>query len=332
VRPLLLEIPIPILSRSREMRQLYIDQFNSISEITGINFIQKGNRKVAACYLDGSAHPQQDKTWAVLKEKGVYISEQGGMSVSIVEWLEMYGNPDNLGKTSPSSSLPLVEQVERIFVDPIHFESTIPSSYSGNLYKFLAGIFGVDRVTSVLHKYNVGECGDEYVFWRTSSSGNVCYDSRISYGSDGKRIKGNGGYRKHKVEDGYSARALFGSHLIKSESEVCVVESEKAALILAIAEKKGRVWCATGGSSNFNGVGPEMKLYPDFDMAGSFWECFACNKNGGTECLIEHIEDKRIKGWGCVNANPNMVHWWGKLEAMDGDGPDDLVLRILKAK
>ena len=280
------------------MYEIFKSQFDNLPEITGLPFRMKGYRWISATYINGDSHSQHDKTYAVLRNKGVYIKEQGGDDVSLPEWLELYGDKTNLGNI-PSSSSVFIPQVERIFVDPIHWESTIPLFYSGNLFKFLDPIFGADKVRDVFHKYNAGENGDEMIFWRMTESGNVCFDSRISYGVDGRRDKARGGYRKHKVDDGYSAKCAFGQHLVSIDSEVCVVESEKAALIMALVENKGRIWVGLGGDQHIGLAKEGWKLYGDNDKAGRAW---------------------------------NGEKWWQGFDVKDGWGPDDLVLDIFKNK
>lgn len=314
------------------MQELFAKQFADLPSITGLLMTRSGSRWIAACYMNGKPHHQKDKTYAVLKSNGIYIKEQGGQDLSLPEFLEQYGNLSNLGKFDPDAVIPEVAQVERIFVDPIHFESTIPAKYSGNLFTFLSQLFSPEKVTEVFHRYGVGENGNEMIFWRMTESGNVCYDSRITYGKDGHRIKEKFAYRLFKKEDGFSGACVFGSHLIGVDSEVCLVESEKTALIMALVEKKGRVWVATGGSNNFNGVGLDWKLLPDFDNAGSFWECHSCELRGSKDCIISVVDGRREKGWGCVNRNPNVVNWFDMVEAEEGNDVGDYVLNNLKMK
>lgn len=274
------------------MLQLYKDQFLSLSDITGLPFKRKGNRMIASCYLDGSKHHQSDKTWAVLKEKGVYIAEQGGENVSLPEWLERFGDPSNM--KAVKAGVEIEVQNPRIYVNRLHWESTIPMQYKGNLFKFLAGKFGVDKVSEVFWKYNVGEYGNEQtIFWYIGKDGKVCHDQRINYRTNGKR---KSGCRKFMVEDGYSGRCVFGAHLLKGwKGEVCVVESEKTALVMALSDNRtDRLWTATGGSAKMYAIQPDWKLYPDFDEAGMAWV-----KRGGIEWWnkLSQVEE----GWDCAD-------------------------------
>jgi len=284
------------------MQDLFAKQFADLPSITGLPFRMSGGRWIAACYMSGKSHSQKDKTYAVLKHNGVYVKENGGEDLSLPEFLEQYGDKSKLGDFDRTATIPEVKQVERIFVDEIHVESTIPASYSGNLYLFLSKLFGVEKVTNVFHRYNVGELGQsDVIYWYFNEANQVCHDAIVPYGSNGKRLKDRGGYRRHKVNMGYSGKTCFGSHLLPlyESDAVCVVESEKAAIIMALVETKGRLWLAVGGGQKIFIARDEWKRFGDFDEEGRKW---------------------------------NGEEWWTGLSVEEGWGPDDYVLEKLKAK
>lgn len=286
---------------------------------------------ISATYIDGTPHPQKDKTWAVLKEKGVYINENGGESVSLPEWISRYGGSLDVPRETISEP---ASEIKELHVANLHWASTIPKNYYGeNLYELLSTKFGFLEVESVFHQYNVGVGRDgELIFWYMSRDGKACHDQRIVYGADGKRKRG---FRRFKLEDGYVHRSMFGAHLLRWwKGEVCVVESEKTALIMTLADRgrNERIWVATGGSAKMGCVMPGWKLYPDFDGAGSFLECFGCNKKDSEDCIIEYIDKKRVKDWGCIHRNVLCIDWWNGLEVNDGNDVADWVLNSMKLK
>lgn len=315
------------------MQNIFAQQFADLPSITGLDFKKSGSRWIAACYMDGKPHSQKDKTYAVLKDKGIFLKENGGEDLSLPEFLSQYGDSSRLNEFDRNKEAVRIEEPERIFVDPLHYESTIPREYRGNLYLFLSKLFGSERVKSVFHRYNVGEIGQSnVVYWYMNEAGQVCHDSIIPYMQNGKRSKDRGGYRRFKVDMGYSGTTLFGTHLIPNwKGEICVLESEKAAVIMTLVDPS-RLWLGTGGSAKFNGIKPDFLLFPDFDQAGSFWECFGCMERNGKDCIISIENGKIIKGWGCTLANKNIKYWWKGLLVKDGWAPDDFVLNKLKTE
>lgn len=284
------------------MQDLFAKQFADLPSITGLPFRMSGGRWIAACYMNGKIHHQKDKTYAILKHNGIYLKEQGGEDLSLPEFLEQYGDKSKLGDFDHNRDIPEVEQIERIFVDSIHWESTIPAQYKGNLYLFLSKVFSPEKVTEVFHRYNVGENElEDVIYWYMNEANQVCHDAIVPYGTNGKRLKERGGYRRHKVDMGYSGKTCFGSHLLPfyKPENVCVVESEKAALIMAMVENRGRLWVAVGGDQKIFMARDEWKRYGDFDNAGRKW---------------------------------SGVKWWTGFDVNEGDGPDDLILKIFKKK
>ena len=298
-----------------------------ITKITGLPFKQKGSRMIAACNIDGTPHPRSDKTVATVGKYGaIIISEQGGECLGLNKWIEIYGD----GNTIKSDKIE-VKQIERIFVDEMHWGASIPNVYRGNLFTFLSTILGYQKTHDAFIRYKVGENStDRTVFWYTNELNQVCHDATVIYGDDGRRKKVGGGFRSFGVDYGYTGQCLFGSHLIPNfKGEKCVVESEKSALIMSIVDPN-RLWLATGGSNKIGPIKEDMLLYPDFDQAGSFWECIGCVDKKG--CIIERVDKKRVKTWGCHNANSNLKKWWSGLRVEDGYDVGDYILNKYSKK
>lgn len=293
-----------------------------IRELTGLPFKQHGNRFYGAFYLDGTPHERHDKTNARIKNGELWISEEGGDCLHVKQWMKLYGDSS---KKVPSIKIPEAPKIERKFVPRSSFEKTLPSVYSGNLYWFLAGKFGVKTVHDTFRKYSVGEDDrGNSVFWYRDGLGNWLHDAVVPYLPGGKRNKSLNvsGWRKFKRVDGYTGLGVFGGHLIKADSEVCVVESEKTALIMSMLEKRGRVWVGTGGSNKISAIKDGWKLYPDFDMAGNFWECIGCGNRGKSGCGIRTVEENgrkvRVKNWECEHQSGAVVHWFDGLSVDNG--------------
>ena len=203
------------------------------------------------------------------------------------------------------------------------------------------------RICQVLHDYCVGHVTisqrdrqhDFTVFWQIDSEGRPRTAHYMKYKPNGKRI--------HKEEDSYNTdwfhsllerskateyydperqearQCLFGEHLLKRypDAPVCLVESEKTALIAAIAygNNKHHLWMACCGSSNITRerlrplIADERRiiLYPDRDGIPA-WKAKADNIH--------------YKGMA-VDATP-VTQWWRPCDGPKADLADVVVRSI----
>lgn len=116
------------------------------------------------------------------------------------------------------------------------------------------------------------------VFWQIDSKGEVRGGKIMAFDKTGKRIKDPRSLitRVHSqlgLKDYNLKQCFFGEHLlaIHPSKQVCIVESEKTAMICAVYMPQF-VWIATGGKNgcNFNSkvynqvlTGRDVTLYPD---------------------------------------------------------------------
>ena len=224
------------------------------------------------------------KFWRNEKGCSIWLHEQGGDSMSLQQWLVRYGGAADWkeamdmmrGNSRPD---PKLLNLIRTGSDTHEVKYIDKSDYKAcslfdlrrcPLFVWMAGIFGKEQVRDVWAKYHVTTDGEGLaVFWYTNSDGKICYDKRIKYKYDGHRDKTFGGTRKYLTKDGYMERPMFGAHLVysgneDSDKEVCVVESEKSALILSLTFPD-KTFLATGGKNNLRDVDDCMLLYPDID-------------------------------------------------------------------
>ena len=226
-------------------------------------------------------------------------------------------------------------------------------SSENNFMRWLTGInwdaLQRERIFDVLADYRVGEAKNGMViWWQIDEQQRVRTGKMMRYKPDGHRDKGEGYncdwihsalYRDERT--GYSAdrtdmkSCLFGLHLLDKykrtnvQQDVCIVESEKTALIMAIAygNSTKQVWMACGGISNINRdkLAPIMAqnrniiLYPDRDGV-SKWKAKAENLHYDRVFVDDKPVTEETRGG-----------WW---RPEDGEKADiaDVVLRMIGTK
>ena len=273
---------------AREIIDLYA-VMQHIPEIMNMNLVWRKGAWEGRYYISGERHPYKKdklkiKFWRNEKGCSIWLHEQGGDSMSLQNWLQRYGGAADWkeamdimrGNSRPD---PKLLNLIRTGSDTHEVKYIAKSDYKAcslfdlrrcPLFVWMAGIFGKEQVRDVWAKYHVTTDGDGLaVFWYTNSDGKICYDKRIKYKYDGHRDKTFGGTRKYLTKDGYMERPMFGAHLVysgneDSDKEVCVVESEKSALILSLTFPD-KTFLATGGKNNLRDVDDCMLLYPDID-------------------------------------------------------------------
>ena len=273
---------------AREIIDLYA-VMQHIPEIMNMNLVWRKGAWEGRYYLSGERHPYKKdklkiKFWRNEKGCSIWLHEQGGDSMSLQQWLVRYGGAADWkeamdmmrGNSRPD---PKLLNLIRTGSDTHEVKYIAKSDYKAcslfdlrrcPLFVWMAGIFGKEQVRDVWAKYHVTTDGEGLaVFWYTNSDGKICYDKRIKYKYDGHRDKTFGGTRKYLTKDGYMERPMFGAHLVyygneDSDKEVCVVESEKSALILSLTFPD-KTFLATGGKNNLRDVDDCMLLYPDID-------------------------------------------------------------------
>lgn len=195
------------------------------------------------------------------------------------------------------------------------------------------------RIDDVLNAYHVGRARQGHtIFWQIDNDGIVHTGKMMLYRPDGHRDREarygfdwihSALFRDKRLpqwdEDKQEAKpTLFGLHLLDRYGKLAtvnIVESEKTALIMAIAygNHTGQVWMACGGLEMLNRerLKPIIEqhrrivLYPDRDGIDRW------------RAKMENLRYDRLH----LNAEP-VLNWW-----RDEDGPKadvaDVVVRII---
>ena len=158
------------------------------------------------------------------------------------------------------------------------------ASYQSNFIRFLCEFMTEEQMKHIGDNYALGATKNkEVIFWQIDTKGKVRTGKIMQYNPEtGRRIKHESGaidwvhnkLRKSGTlpEDFNLQQCFFGEHLLKiyPDATVCIVESEKSALISA-AVLTDYIWLATGGLNNLTVDkceilrGRTVILYPDLN-------------------------------------------------------------------
>ncbi len=152
----------------------------------------------------------------------------------------------------------------------------VPKSYTGaamngyaetNFFKWLASIIeDLERLYEVCLLYQIGASTKDYrdpavIFWQIDRFGNVHDGKLMWYGENGHRSGAVNWVVTKMAKQGIlfpsgytSDKVFFGEHLtaVFREEPVCIVESEKSAVVCACLFTK-YLWVASGGCGGLNG-------------------------------------------------------------------------------
>lgn len=131
-----------------------------------------------------------------------------------------------------------------------------------NFITFLKRSFSVNEIEVAVKKYFIGTSSHwqgATIFWQVDEQLNICAGKVMLYDAiSGKRMKQPRAYVgwMHKIlriHDFVLQQCLFGIHNLcdydKTTTTICIVESEKTAIIMSILFPEN-LWLATGGKSN----------------------------------------------------------------------------------
>ena len=196
------------------------------------------------------------------------------------------------------------------------------ASYQSNFIRFLCEFMTEDQMKHIGDNYALGATKNkEVIFWQIDTKGRVRTGKIMQYNPEtGRRIKHESGaidwvHNKLKrsgalPEDFNLQQCFFGEHLLKiyPDATVCIVESEKSALISA-AVLTDCIWLATGGLNNLTVDkceilrGRTVILYPDLNAYDKWIEIAARIRNSievdiSVSTLLEDIATPEAKAQG----------------------------------
>ena len=169
------------------------------------------------------------------------------------------------------------------------------------LFDFLCGVFPEEDVLTTFKNYCIGShtaFTKATVFWYINGNKQVTRGKIMAYDKSGHRIKQpysqiSSAHKELGLQDYEQDKCLFGEHLLKRNPNktVCIVESEKSAIIASLFSSK-YLWLACGSASQLNArwlkglKGRYVILYPDRGQEES-WASKANQLKNQIDCKIE---------------------------------------------
>lgn len=138
---------------------------------------------------------------------------------------------------------------------------------SSNFVQFLFRYYDNQDVINILNKYHIRTDGDKIVFPYINKDNLLTAVKVMEYDKEGHRTK----YIYNPFKGNYKA-CLFGLHL-HDHKKMCVVESEKTAIISAL-EYPEFTWVATGGLNNYSRMNDLLsaEVFPDKGKSFEYWK------------------------------------------------------------
>ena len=310
----------------------YLQKYKGIS--TRHTCPQCGKKQSFTLYFDGNTHqPINNKVGKCNREskcgyhytpKQFFIdnpmSQSSSMSYKNAHQLQIQHAPSPLERAGVRSLSPPLGG-GRVGSIPFSYVER-SASYQSNFVRFLCEFLTTEQISSIGEKYAIGATKNkEVVYWQIDIKGKVRTGKIMQYNPfTGKRIKHESGaidwvHNKLKKsgtlpEDYNLQQCFFGEHLLglHPEAVVCIVESEKSALISAAIFPE-QIWLATGGIGNLSIEkcqvlkGRNIILYPDLngynkwlDKAIEIEKQCSCNISIST--LLEDIATPGAKAQG----------------------------------
>lgn len=156
---------------------------------------------------------------------------------------------------------------EAKIIQPTHHNKAVLQQFSNNKQQsnfitYLLKVFETQKVLQTINRYNIGTTNYWYgatIFWQMDSENVIRGGKIMLYNSNiGSRIKEpfnhvSWMHKQLKLNNFVLQQCLFGLHLINTIAKsdtICIVESEKTAIIMSIVIPNF-LWLATGSKTAF---------------------------------------------------------------------------------
>jgi len=162
------------------------------------------------------------------------------------------------------------------FIPPDVFKNTLIPYHQNNFITGLLKLFNSEIVTSLIERYHIGTINDKVVFWQVDEYMRIRTGKIMQYDPN-KLIRiryPNWIHTYFNLKNFNHDQCLFGLHLVKElniNTPICVVESEKTAIILS-GYYPDVIWMAAGSANMLSKeriksiIGHPIFLYADIGM------------------------------------------------------------------
>lgn len=266
--------------------QPYLQKYKGLS--TRHTCPQCGKKQSFTLYFDGNTHQPINKKVGICNRVSKcgyhYPPKQYFMDNPDLQKFSDYNNTsittNVVQRQTPSPSASTVVPMGEVSFSYVEDSK----SSNSNFVRFLFEILSDSQIQSIVEKYALGATkNQEVIFWQIDTKQSVRTGKIMQYNAlTGKRIKHESGaidwvHNKLKKSgtlpvDFNLLQCFFGEHLLglHPDAVVCIVESEKSALISAALFPE-QIWLAAG---NINGLSVDkcqilyrrkVILYPDLN-------------------------------------------------------------------
>lgn len=177
----------------------------------------------------------------------------------------------NGGKAPETGEMKPLPQLKRVYLSPTALDRYSNTNTHSDLFTGLARKIDSTELNKAFELYRIRTGNNnETIFPQFDNHNKLCYAKAVYYDPQtAKRTSHIFRIKYDPPEGTYLEQCLFGLHLLPScPKTVCVVESEKSAIIASIHNPRS-IWMATGGCNNLKLIqalqGKIVKLYPDAD-------------------------------------------------------------------
>ncbi len=248
-----------------------------------IDIKKKGSRYIGLCPF----HDERSPSFVVSPNRNQYKCFGCGASGDPIKFVMQYQGktfPEAVKILTGGSYLDADQPVRRQqYVAPTDYfsrdamEATKVGAYETNLFKWLKTQFSAIQIEALQRQFDIGGKGERVIFWQVDKAGRVRTGKVMAYNQEtGKRSREVYPSWMHQAESFNLSQCFFGESQLMDTSRinelVCIVESEKTALIAATYWPE-YIWMASGGVQNmtkgkFEALrGRDVKLYPDAKLS-----------------------------------------------------------------
>lgn len=217
----------------------------------------------------------------------------------------------------------------KIVYPPNEFCKKIIEDQTSNFHKFC--IDKLKITTEHLKHWSCGTIEVKTAFVLQNKAKRYCNVKKIEYFTNGKRDKPKGALYLSAIEPGTKYTVcLFGEQNLSKDKIICLVESEKTAVISSFFYPEFD-WLATGGAQNLTSdkmevlYGRKVIYLCDADKIGTNNSSINKLKAGLQNCIIKHLFPDKELGYDLADAIIEGLR--PEIEHIELDKPNQIIIQ-----